>query len=214
MTKMRTSPIAPLSRPSRLPLPRLARAGGTLRLVAVLAAARGRRGEPRRRAPQRHGLAHQVGRRAIDPRGDADIDATIVQVDEANLPGHPEDADWAHEPINHVLKGVRGQKGLHLCFGNYGGQSIQKGYWKNLIPFLNALDVDHYVLEFARRGYDELDAFRELRPEIALGLGVIDIKDNEVETPEDYAGTVMNCCRQQKPLPAPPNTLTRMAQWV
>ena len=33
------------------------------------------------------------------------------------------------------------------------------------------------VLEFARRGYDELDAFKDLRPDIALGLGVIDIKD-------------------------------------
>ena len=114
----------------------------------------------------------------------ADIDAAVVQVDEANLPGHPEDADWAHEPINHVLKGVRGQKGLHLCFGNYGGQSIQKGYWRNLLPFLNRLDVDHLVLEFARRGYDELDAFRDLRPGIALGLGVVDIKDNEVESPD------------------------------
>ncbi len=114
----------------------------------------------------------------------ADIDAAVVQVDEANLPGHPEDAAWAHEPINHVLSAVRGQKGLHLCFGNYGGQSIQKGYWRNLLPFLNRLDVDHLVLEFARRGYDELNVFRDLRPGIALGLGVVDIKDNEVESPD------------------------------
>jgi 5-methyltetrahydropteroyltriglutamate--homocysteine methyltransferase len=112
------------------------------------------------------------------------IDAPVIQVDEANLTGHPEDADWAHEPINHVLGAVRGEKALHLCFGNYGGQSIQQGFWRNLIPFFNHLDVDHLVLEFARRGFDELEAFRDLRPEIALGIGVIDIKDNEVETPD------------------------------
>lgn len=114
----------------------------------------------------------------------SDIDAAVVQVDEANLTGHPEDAAWAHEPINHVLDGIQNQRGLHLCFGNYGGQSIQQGFWENLLPFLNNLKVDHLVLEFARRGYDELGVFRDLREGIRLGLGLIDIKDNEVETPE------------------------------
>ncbi|HEY6167609.1 MAG TPA: cobalamin-independent methionine synthase II family protein [Verrucomicrobiae bacterium] len=117
----------------------------------------------------------------------AGIDAAVVQIDEAHLTGHPEDAEWAYEPINHVLKGVRGEKAVHLCFGNYGGQSIQKGFWKNLMPFLNALNVDHYVLEFARRGYDELKHFKALRDGIALGVGVVDIKDNEVESPDEIA---------------------------
>ena len=120
----------------------------------------------------------------------AAIDAPIVQIDEAHLTGHPEDEAWAHEPINEVLKGVSGEKGLHLCFGNYGGQSIQEGFWKNIMNFLNALNVDHLVLEFARRGYDELEAFKELRDDIALGLGVIDIKDNVVETPDTVAGRI------------------------
>ncbi len=117
----------------------------------------------------------------------AEIDATVIQVDEANLTGHPEDASWAHEPVNHVLSGARNKKAVHLCFGNYGGQSIQSGFWENIMPFLNALDVDHLVLEFARRGYDELDVFTDLRPETALGVGVIDIKDNEVESPDVVA---------------------------
>jgi len=120
------------------------------------------------------------------------IDAPIVQVDEAHLTGHPEDESWAHESINEVLKGVSGEKGLHLCFGNYGGQSIQEGFWKNIMNFLNALNVDHLVLEFARRGYDELEAFRELREDISLGLGVIDIKDNVVETPDTVAKRIEN----------------------
>jgi 5-methyltetrahydropteroyltriglutamate--homocysteine methyltransferase len=117
----------------------------------------------------------------------AEIDAAVIQVDEANLPGHPEDAAWAHEPVNHVLAAVQGERAVHLCFGNYGGQSIQRGLWKNLLVFLNNLQVDHLVLEFARRGYDELDVFCDLRPEIALGIGVVDIKDNEIEKPETIA---------------------------
>jgi len=118
------------------------------------------------------------------------IDAAVVQVDEANLPGSPEDGPWAAEAINHVLKGARGQKAVHLCFGNYGGQTIQKGFYKSLLPFFNALECDHLVLEFARRGTEELDAFKELKPSIALGVGVIDIKDNEVEAPSSVAAAI------------------------
>jgi 5-methyltetrahydropteroyltriglutamate--homocysteine methyltransferase len=123
------------------------------------------------------------------------IDAPVIQVDEANLTGHPEDAGWVHEPINHVLDAIQGERALHLCFGNYGGQSIQRGLWQHLLPFLNNLHVDHLVLEFARRGYDELPLFRELRPEIALGIGVIDIKDNEVESAETVARRIENAVK-------------------
>jgi 5-methyltetrahydropteroyltriglutamate--homocysteine methyltransferase len=120
------------------------------------------------------------------------IDAPVIQMDEAHLTGHAEDAEWAHEPFNLALRGIRGEKALHLCFGNYGGQSIQKGYWKDLMPFLNKLDVDHLVLEFARRGYDELETFNELKPETKLGVGVVDIKDNEVESTDVIAGRIEN----------------------
>jgi len=120
------------------------------------------------------------------------IDAPVIQMDEAHLTGHADDADWAHEPFNLALGGIRGEKALHLCFGNYGGQSIQKGYWKDLMPFLNKLDADHLVLEFARRGYDELEAFKELKPETKLGVGVVDIKDNEVEPTDVIAGRIEN----------------------
>src|SRR5437660_3606133 len=115
------------------------------------------------------------------------IDAAVVQVDEANLPGSAADGPLAAEAINHVLSGVRGEKAVHLCFGNYGGQTIQAGFFRDLLPFFNALSCDHLVLESARRGYDELEVFRDLKPSIALGLGVIDIKNNETETPTEIA---------------------------
>jgi 5-methyltetrahydropteroyltriglutamate--homocysteine methyltransferase len=116
-----------------------------------------------------------------------EIDAAVIQVDEAHVTGHPEDLAWAHESINHVLGAIQNQKGVHLCFGNYGGQSIQKGTWRQLSPFLNALTCDHLILEFARRGYDELECLRDLRPGIALGIGVVDIKDNEIESADEIA---------------------------
>jgi 5-methyltetrahydropteroyltriglutamate--homocysteine methyltransferase len=118
------------------------------------------------------------------------IDADIVQLDEANLPGHPEEWSWAAESINVVLDAVKTKAAVHLCFGNYGGQSIQKGSWKNLIDYLNALHVDHVIMECAHRPADELAFFRELRPEIGFGLGVIDVKATGIETPEEVARAI------------------------
>ncbi|MGQ9904497.1 MAG: cobalamin-independent methionine synthase II family protein [Anaerolineae bacterium] len=125
----------------------------------------------------------------------AEIDAAVIQIDEAHLTGHPEDGSWAHEPINHTLSAVRGERALHLCFGNYGGQSIQKGFWRSLLPFFNRLEVNHLELEFARRGYDELEVFCDLREDIALGIGIIDIKDNIVETPDVVAQRIERAAR-------------------
>ncbi len=72
---------------------------------------------------------------------------------------------------------------VHLCFGNYGGQTIQKGGWDQLIDYLNTLHVDHIVMENAHRPPEELAVFKELRPEIGFGLGVVDIKQTVVEQP-------------------------------
>jgi 5-methyltetrahydropteroyltriglutamate--homocysteine methyltransferase len=118
------------------------------------------------------------------------IEADVVQLDEADIVGHPEDTTWAAEAINHVLESVPNETAVHICFGNYGGQTAQRGFWRDLIPFLNKLNADHLVLEFARRGYDELEVFQDLNPNIRLGIGVIDIKDNEVESPQLIASRV------------------------
>jgi 5-methyltetrahydropteroyltriglutamate--homocysteine methyltransferase len=112
------------------------------------------------------------------------INAAVIQLDEANISGHAEEGEWASAAINHVLQGLPTKSAVHVCFGNYGGQTIQKGLWRDLIPFLNTLRADHVVLEFARRGYDELPVMRDLDPRIGLGIGVVDVKDNEVEKPD------------------------------
>ena len=121
-----------------------------------------------------------------------EIDADVVQVDEANISGHPEDSQWAAEAMNRVLTAIRpgAEKAVHICFGNYGGQSVQKGFWASLVPFMNNLECDHLVLEFARRGYTELETLRELKPSMRIGIGVVDIKDNQVESADTVAGRI------------------------
>jgi 5-methyltetrahydropteroyltriglutamate--homocysteine methyltransferase len=118
------------------------------------------------------------------------VEADVVQLDEAAIAGYPQDRRWAAEAINHTLDGILNERSVHICFGNYGGQPMLRGFWRDLVPFLNALRADHLVLEFARRGYDELEIFTDLEPRIGLGIGVIDIKDNEVESPELIASRI------------------------
>jgi 5-methyltetrahydropteroyltriglutamate--homocysteine methyltransferase len=118
------------------------------------------------------------------------IDADVVQVDEANLPGSPDEWEWAAAAINRVLDAVQTTPAVHLCFGNYGGQSPQRGTWAKLMSYLNALRVDHVVLECAHRPPDELAVFKDLRPEIGMGLGVVDIKRTEIESAEAIARAI------------------------
>jgi len=120
------------------------------------------------------------------------LDADVVQIDEANLPGHPDEWKWAAAAINKVLKAVpkNAKAAVHLCFGNYGGQTVQKGTWAKLMDYLNALKVDHIVMETAHRPPEELEVFKELRKDIGFGLGVIDIKRTEVESPDAIARTI------------------------
>jgi 5-methyltetrahydropteroyltriglutamate--homocysteine methyltransferase len=118
------------------------------------------------------------------------VEAEVVQVDEANLPGNPDEWEWAAAAINRVLDAVKTKAAVHLCFGNYGGQSIQKGSWDKLLRYLNALHADHIVMETAHRPPEELAIFRELRPEIGFGLGVIDIKSTEIESADKIARSI------------------------
>src|SRR3954464_3874243 len=120
------------------------------------------------------------------------LDADVVQVDEANLPGHPDEWKWAAAAMNKVLGKIprKAKAAVHLCFGNYGGQSIQQGTWAKLLDYLNALKVDHIVMETAHRPPEELAVFKSLRKDIGLGLGVIDIKRTEIESPSEVARAI------------------------
>jgi 5-methyltetrahydropteroyltriglutamate--homocysteine methyltransferase len=120
----------------------------------------------------------------------AGLPCACLQVDEANIPGNPSHGPIAAAAMNRVLDAFAGTRAVHLCFGNYGGQTIQKGEWRALTDFLNRLHVDHLVLEMAHRSAADLEALKDIDPRIHLGIGVVDVKVNEVETPEQIAGTL------------------------
>lgn len=118
------------------------------------------------------------------------LPCACVQVDEANIPGNPEDGPLAARAMNLVLDAIEGERAVHFCFGNYGGQTIQKGSWKPLVDFLNSLRTDHLVLELAHRPESDLDALTDVDAKIGLGLGVVDVKVNHIETADEIAASI------------------------
>jgi 5-methyltetrahydropteroyltriglutamate--homocysteine methyltransferase len=115
------------------------------------------------------------------------LPCACLQIDEANVPGNPVEGPLAAAAINRVLEAYEGRRAVHLCFGNYGGQTIQRGEWRALTGFLNLLHVDHVVLEMAHRPAGDLDALRDVDSRIRLGIGVVDVKVNHIETAEEIA---------------------------
>ncbi|MDX2269340.1 MAG: cobalamin-independent methionine synthase II family protein [Bryobacter sp.] len=119
-----------------------------------------------------------------------DLPCECLQVDEANIPGNPDDWPLAAKSMNVVLDAVNSTPAVHLCFGNYGGQTIQKGHWDKLIQFLNSLHTNHLVLELAHRPVEDLEALKDVAAHIKIGIGVVDIKINHIESADEIAARI------------------------
>ena len=98
-----------------------------------------------------------------------------------------EELSYALELVNQTLKGVSGVKlGVHVCRGNWSRKEdvLLKGNYGPLLPYLTEMKVDQLVLEFATPRAGELKVFKEYGDEKELGLGVVNPRSSEVESPE------------------------------
>jgi len=109
--------------------------------------------------------------------------ATRIQIDEPYYSGFPEDLPWAIRAVNTLIDGVAAHVTLHICYGNRYGKPSFEGSYRYLFPAVLDAKVQAVSLEFARRGGDDLQLFKEFSPPFALGLGVIDVKTHDVESP-------------------------------
>jgi 5-methyltetrahydropteroyltriglutamate--homocysteine methyltransferase len=109
--------------------------------------------------------------------------ATYLQIDEPYYSGFPEDLPWAIKALNSLIDGVEAKIGLHICYGNRYGKPSWEGSYRYLFPGILEAKVHQLTLEFARRGGEDLELYREWAPPFELGLGVIDVKSHTVETP-------------------------------
>jgi 5-methyltetrahydropteroyltriglutamate--homocysteine methyltransferase len=116
--------------------------------------------------------------------------AGFLQIDEPFLAGYPEQAALAMEAVNIVADGVPATWALHVCYGNRYARPSWEGHYDFLFPAVLGARVDQLVLEFARKGPDDLRLLREYQWPSALGLGVIDVKSSSVESAELVAARI------------------------
>ncbi len=98
-----------------------------------------------------------------------------------------EELSYALELMNQTLRGISGIKlGVHVCRGNWSRKEdvLLKGNYGPLLPYLMEMKVDQLVLEFATPRAGELEVFKEYGDEKELGLGVVNPRSPEVESPE------------------------------
>jgi len=115
-----------------------------------------------------------------------------LQIDEPYYSGFPEDLPWGVKVINALVEGVNAKITLHICYGNRYGKPTWAGNYRYLFPAILDAKVHQLSLEFARRGGEDLDLFKEFSNRFEVGVGVIDVKDHSVESPEIVAERIRN----------------------
>lgn len=114
--------------------------------------------------------------------------ADVVQLDEPFLQAQPDKARrFGVAAINRALEGVKGVTAVHLCFG-YAARVKEKPSGYSFLPELEATTADQISIETAEARLD--CAMLAKLPGKQIVLGVIDLQDMTVETPETIAGRI------------------------
>jgi len=114
--------------------------------------------------------------------------ADIVQIDEPWMQQHPDKArEYGLKALNRALDGVTGTVVVHLCFG-YAAVVHEKPTGYSFLPELEASKAAQISIEAAQPKLD-LKVLEKL-PSKTIILGVIDLSDMTIETPEVVAARI------------------------
>ena len=114
--------------------------------------------------------------------------ADVVQIDEPWMQQHPEKArQYGLKALNRALDGIGGTVAVHLCFG-YAAVVHDKPTGYSFLAELENSKAQQISIEAAQPKLD-LAVLRQL-PSKTIILGVIDLADMTVETPQIVAGRI------------------------
>jgi 5-methyltetrahydropteroyltriglutamate--homocysteine methyltransferase len=114
--------------------------------------------------------------------------ADIVQLDEPYLQARPEAArQYGVAALNRAREGITGTTAVHLCFG-YAAIIHERPSGYSFLPELAACSADQISIETAQSGLD-CAVLKELSGKTII-LGVLNLGDPTVETPEQVADRV------------------------
>jgi 5-methyltetrahydropteroyltriglutamate--homocysteine methyltransferase len=111
--------------------------------------------------------------------------ADIVQIDEPYMQARPEKArQFGLKALNRALEGVAGTTAVHVCFGYAAIIHVRPSGYSFLPEFANS-PVQQVSIETAQSGLD--CSVLEKLPGKTIILGILDLSDMNVETPETVA---------------------------
>jgi 5-methyltetrahydropteroyltriglutamate--homocysteine methyltransferase len=113
-----------------------------------------------------------------------------------------DELEFAVRLMNDTVDGIDGVKfGVHVCRGNWSRKEevLLKGNYGPLLPYLVQMHIDQLVLEMATPRAGELDVFKEYANEKELGLGVVNPRTDEIESPAMIAQRVKQVLKFFKP---------------
>ena len=114
--------------------------------------------------------------------------ADVVQIDEPWMQQHPDKArQYGLKALDRALDGVTGTVAVHLCFG-YAAVVHDKPSGYSFLSELEGSKAQQVSIEAAQPKLD-LKVLREL-PSKTIILGVIDLADKAVETPQVVADRI------------------------
>lgn len=89
--------------------------------------------------------------------------------------------------LNAIAEAVPAAVHVHACHSVYKRQSDVIGNYKPLLPRLKDLHVDQINLEFAYHGTGEADDLTLLPTHLNVGMGVVDVRSDQLQTVEQMA---------------------------
>jgi 5-methyltetrahydropteroyltriglutamate--homocysteine methyltransferase len=116
--------------------------------------------------------------------------AKVIQIDEPAASTKEYESDVFTQAMNESFKGIPSsiEKAIHLCYSNYPA----------LFPYLADCKADSYLIEFTNHAspthfdptqvspeaYKIIELFKEYKMDVNVGVGVIDIHSDLIETPQ------------------------------
>lgn len=123
--------------------------------------------------------------------------ADVVQIDEPYMQARPDGArDYGLEALNQALDGVTGTTAVHICFG-YAAIQHERPDGYSFLPEFHHCRCDQVSIETAQSGLD--CSVLETLPEKTIILGVIDLDDPDVETPDQIAARIRRALPHKDP---------------
>jgi len=114
--------------------------------------------------------------------------ADIVQIDEPYMQARPDDARaYGLRALNRALEGVQGTTAVHICFG-YAAIIHDRPAGYSFLPELAGCSCAQVSIETAQSKLDCAVLARLEGKKVILG--VIDLADQQVETPETVAARI------------------------